>query len=111
MITLQIIVTAIIAVILLALFKQKQKNRLSLFGFVIWFLLWLAVLLVFWQPDATTYLANTLGIGRGADLVVYAAIIIIFYILFKIFVRLNKLDSDLTRVVRSDALKKDADKR
>lgn len=105
MIYLQILVSIFIVLLLFKLFKQKQHNRVSLSAFVIWFILWLLVLVVFWQPDTTSYLANLLGIGRGADLAVYISIVVIFYLLFKIFARLNKLDSDITRLVREDALK------
>lgn len=102
---LQILVTIFIVFILLKLFLQKQKNKISLLSFLIWFLLWLAVLLVFWLPDTTSYLAAWLGIGRGADLVVYLSILVIFYMIFKIFVRLNKIENEITKVVRDDAIK------
>ncbi|PWB38301.1 MAG: hypothetical protein C3F02_04830 [Parcubacteria group bacterium] len=105
MIYLQIIITLFTVFILLKLFRQKQQSKISLTAFSTWLLLWLFVLVVFWQPNTATYLANLLGIGRGSDLVVYFSIIIIFYLLFKIFVRLNKLDSDLTKLVRQDTLK------
>lgn len=106
---LPIIVSLFIVIILFKLFKQKQANRISLLNFVIWCLLWLIVLIVFWQPDTTSYVANLLGIGRGADLVIYLSIIVIFYLLFRIFVKLNKIDTDITKLVRKDALKDDQD--
>jgi len=105
MIYLQILVTIFIIFILLKLFLQKQKSKISLVAFLVWFLLWLAVLIVFWLPDTTSYLAAWLGIGRGADLVVYVSILVIFYMVFKIFVRLNKIDEEITKVVRNDAIK------
>jgi len=102
---LQILVTIFIVFILLKLFLQKQKNKISLLSFLVWFMLWLAVLIVFWLPDMTSYLAAWLGIGRGADLVVYISILVIFYMIFKIFVRLNKIEEGITKVVRDDAIK------
>ena len=102
---LQIVVTIFIVFILLKLFLQKQKNRISLLAFLIWLLLWLAVLTVFWLPDTTSYLAAWLGIGRGADLVVYVSILVIFYMIFRVFVRLNKIEEGFTKVVRDDAIK------
>lgn len=105
MIYLQILITIFVVFSLLKLFGQKQSNKLSLFNFVIWALLWLMVLLVFWQPEITSYLANILGIGRGADLVVYLAILVIVYLLFRVFVRLNKIEAEITKLVRDDAIR------
>ncbi len=105
MIYLQIIVTIFVAFILFRLFLQKQKNKISLTAFLIWFLLWLIVLIVFWQPDTTSYIAAWLGIGRGADLAIYLSIVVIFYMLFRIFVRLNKIETEITKAVRDDAIK------
>jgi small membrane protein len=105
MIYLQALVTIFIVFILLKLFIQRQKNKISLLAFLIWLLLWLAVLIVFWLPETTSYLASWLGIGRGADLVVYVSILVIFYMVFKIFVRLNKIEEGFTKVVRDDAIK------
>ncbi len=104
MIWLQIIVSLFTLVMVFKLFKQKQADKISTANFLIWLLLWLAILLVFWQPNSTSYLANILGIGRGADLVVYLSIIIVFYLLFRIFIRLNKIETDLTRLTREDAI-------
>ena len=105
MIFLQTIVTIFIIAILFKLFKQRQNGKLSPWAFIFWFLLWLVVAVVFWQPDITSYVANWLGVGRGADLAVYLSILAIFYLLFRIFVRLNKIDAEITKVVRKDAIK------
>ncbi|MBT6691473.1 DUF2304 family protein [Candidatus Parcubacteria bacterium] len=105
MIFLQSVVTLFIIVILFKLFRQRQSGKLSLGAFIFWFILWLLVAVVFWQPETTSYMANRLGIGRGADLAVYLSILAIFYLLFRIFVRLNKIDAEITKVVRKDAIK------
>ncbi len=104
MIYLQIIVSLFVVVILYKLFKQRQGGKLSTSAFLIWFLLWLAVLVVFWQPEVTSYLANLLGIGRGADLAIYLSILVIFFILFRIYIRLSKIESQITKVIRKDAI-------
>lgn len=110
MIYLQILITLFIIGILFKLMKQRQASRMSIWAFVVWSVLWLVVLVVFWQPDTTTYIANFLGIGRGADLAVYVSIVAIFYILFRIYVRLSKIESEITKIVRKDAIK-NADKK
>lgn len=105
MMWLQIFITFLVILIWIKIFKQWQQNKVGLVSFLIWLVLWLAILLVFWQPDITTYLANFLGIGRGADLIVYLSIILIFYLIFKIFIRLDKTDKLITKLVREDAIK------
>ena len=105
MIYLQIIVTIFVVLVLFKLFLQKQANRLTLFNFIFWAILWLLVLIVFWQPESTSRLANLLGIGRGADLVVYLSIIMIFYLLFRIFAHLNKIETEITKLTRNEAIK------
>lgn len=108
---LKILITVFIVFILSRLFRQRQNNKISLAALVFWFLLWLAVLVVFWQPESASYLANLLGIGRGADLIVYLSVVVIFYLLFRVFIRLNKIDSEITKLTRKDALKNVKDQR
>lgn len=102
---LSILVTIFVLIILYKLFKQKQNNRISFLSFIFWCILWLIVLLLFWQPEIASYFAFNLGIGRGVDLVIYLSILIIFSLLFKIFERLYKIERDITKLTREDAIK------
>lgn len=102
---LQILISIFVILILWKLFRQWQQEKMTLGIFLAWCFLWLAILLVFWQPEITSYLANFLGIGRGADLIVYLSIVVIFYLIFRIFVRLNKTDQQITKLVREDAIR------
>ena len=84
-------------------FKFKKKEiRLS--EFLMWTVFWLAVAVAFVTPESLTKLANLLGIGRGADLVLYVAVVVVFYLMFRIFVRLEKMEKEITKVVRKDTL-------
>ena len=105
MLYLQILVTLFIVIILYKLFRQRQANKLSSKAFLLWVILWLIVAIVFWQPDTTSYLANFFGVQRGADLAIYVSVIVILYLLFRVFVRLNKVDTEITKLVREDAIK------
>ena len=105
MIILKIIVTFFVFLSIIKLIKQKKDNKITSFSFLLWFLLWLIIALAFYLPETTSYLANIVGIGRGVDLVVYISIIVIFYILFRVFVHLNKIDREITKIVREKAIK------
>ncbi|HBV33711.1 TPA: DUF2304 domain-containing protein [Patescibacteria group bacterium] len=101
----QIVILLFVLYVWLRLYLKFKKGELLLREFVEWFALWLLVALVTILPDAASYVANLLGVGRGADLVVYLALLLIFYLLFKIFLRLEKSEQQFTKVVREMALR------
>jgi len=82
-------------------FKRRELKNLE---FLMWLIFWIAVGVAFALPDALTYVANILGIGRGADLVLYVMVVVVFYLMFRIFVRLEKLEKDITKIVRKEAI-------
>ncbi len=66
---------------------------------------WLAVGTAILMPKFTVFLANYLGVGRGADLVVYASLIFVFYMIFRVFSRQNKIEKDISKIVEKLAIK------
>lgn len=101
----QVLITILAIALLGRLFVHVRQRRISWFSFLLWALLWVSVMLIFWNPEIASRLALIFGIGRGADLVVYSAIIVIFYLLFRISIKLEKINSDITSIVRDIALK------
>ena len=81
-----------------------RRGELKATEFLTWLVFWLAVGVAFVTPESLTRIANLLGIGRGADLVLYVAVVVVFYLMFRIFVRLEKMERDITKVVRSSSL-------
>ena len=65
--------------------------------------LFLGVLAVIF-PDATTSVANFLGIGRGVDLLFYASIVAAIGYVVTTTLRLRKADRDFTLLARKVAL-------
>ncbi|OIO17729.1 hypothetical protein COV56_02555 [Candidatus Kuenenbacteria bacterium CG11_big_fil_rev_8_21_14_0_20_37_9] len=82
-----------------------RRQELKITEFFMWLIFWLAVGVAFVTPESLTRLANVLGIGRGADLVLYVAVVVVFYLMFRIFVRLENMERNITKIVRKDALK------
>ncbi len=84
--------------------KRKREGLLGPKGAIFWIGFWLlAVFLVLW-PNSTGVVANYLGIGRGADFVFYVSLVVIFYILFKLNVKLEAVGRDVTKIVRKESL-------
>ncbi len=103
--TIQIIILLFILFALFRLYTRRQKKEILTREFIEWLLFWILVAVVTLVPDITSYLASILGVGRGTDLAVYGALLIIFYLMFKIFVRLEKNERQLTQVVRELAIR------
>ncbi len=86
--------------------RRQKRGKISRVSAVLWSLLWIAVGVVVMQPESTTFLAHRLGVGRGVDLVTYLALLFIFFLLFRLFSRIEELEQDITRLVREIALQR-----
>jgi len=56
------------------------------------------------DPEVTNQLAHFLGIGRGADLIFYLAILAFGYITLLLYSKIKKLEHQLTQIVRKQSL-------
>jgi hypothetical protein len=55
-------------------------------------------------PDFTTKISTFLGVGRGADLLFYTAIIAFSYLIMLLYSKIKKLESQLTDLLRDQAI-------
>ena len=70
-----------------------------------WGLLWIAAAVAIARPELTAIVARALGIGRGTDLVLYVFILATVFGFFAMYVRLRRMESDLTKIVRELAMR------
>jgi hypothetical protein len=90
--------------------RYKDKV-ISLQEFLLWTIFWFFVGFVVIFPEVTSWLASWLGVGRGVDLVIYLSVLILFYLVFRALVRLDKIEKDVTKIVREIGLsQKEKDK-
>jgi hypothetical protein len=104
----------LIVLVLLAMghdILRYRQNRIDTRGFLLWLVLWIGAIIVILFPSSTMVVARSLGIGRGTDLVLYTSIILILYILFRVYVHLEKVDREITQIVRTLALRGAEDER
>jgi len=97
----------LILVFLFLFFKTALKlkhKELFLSEATGWMLLWSVGLILSVEPDNASYFAKILGIGRGVDLVIYIALIVLFYLQFRLMVRLEKNNRDITKLTREKTL-------
>lgn len=97
-----VVIIAILAILLV--FDRFNKKKTSLQTFILWIILWVLLAIFAIIPESSTFLANFLGIGRGLDLIFIFAIIGAFYLIFRVYLKIEKLDQDLTKLVRLIAI-------
>ena len=86
---------------------RRERSRWGSFvGAVIWFSAGVAIV----RPEVTNELAALLGIGRGADLLLYLLAISFLASSFYFYQKYHRLESDLTRVVRHLAVREATDR-
>ncbi len=66
--------------------------------------MWVGASFVLWRPEATTIVANLFGIGRGADFIVYSAVILLTFGWFTLVLALDRVERRLTKLVEAQAL-------
>ena len=94
------LVAALLAVSLRGWWQRRRLFSPSL----AWVVLWCGAALAIAQPGLTQSAARLLGIGRGADLVLYCAVLGMCVGFFALFRRNRSLDRDITLLVRHIAI-------
>ncbi|MFA4830813.1 MAG: DUF2304 family protein [Patescibacteria group bacterium] len=89
---------------IISVFQKKKENKLGPKATIFWILFWLASIVIVLWPESASKIASYLGIGRGADMIIYISVAVIFYLLFKLNVKLDSLNRDVTKVIRNKAL-------
>lgn len=100
----KVLISVFIIYVLTRIYARYRKQDINGREFSVWMVFWVVVGVVSWIPQQTDVVANFLGVGRGADLLIYLSILVLFYLAFRILVRLERLDHDLTEIVRHIAI-------
>jgi hypothetical protein len=100
--TIAVIVAALVLVATLAAAAAHSVDRRTAF---VWSALWIAAAIAILKPSITVAIAHVLGIGRGADLVFYCGILGMLVGFFVIYVRIKRLESQITELVRAIAIR------
>jgi len=100
----QIFLTVFLLFALSRVFLRFREGKIGLGQFLFWCGLWILAIFTIFNPGATHYWAQLLGIGRGADVVLYASVIALFYLVFRLHVFIEDIHHDITKLVREVAL-------
>jgi len=100
----QMIALPCMAAMLLVSARSLVKTPARPLAPLAWIALWLTGMVAVIYPDSTTQLARMLGIRRGADLLVYSAVLASIAGFYVMSVRLRQLSREITVLTREVAL-------
>lgn len=100
----QVIALPFIAVMLAVSIRNLLKVPARFAMALLWVVLWLATLLAVMYPNSTTQVARALGIYRGADLLVYSAVLAFILGFYVVSLRLRQMSREITILTREVAL-------
>lgn len=84
--------------------RQYKAREVSRYWLGLMLVVWTGVALVAILPQWTDIVASAVGVGRGADLLVYVAIIVLLWSHYRLMVRQHAMSQELTALVRHQAI-------
>ena len=103
----QIITTIVVMFLITRLGAKLKRREISFKEAVLWGVLWFAVGIVVLYPKLADRIASLIGLqtATGIDLVVYIAVGLAFYLIFRLFVHIERIERDITKIIRHMAMK------
>lgn len=98
----QFILCAGLGFALLYAWLQRRKSRVVSIGLMIVAAIGILAVLA---PDASTSVARALGVGRGADLIMYCWIVITLLVAVNLQVKILQMQHSITVIARELALR------
>lgn len=88
-------------------FLQLKHGNIKLTEFAFWTLIFCGAIVGVVKPELTIAIARLMGIGRGADAVIYFSIVLLFYLIFRLYIFIENLHHEMTDIISHLALKED----
>lgn len=82
-------------------YLRYRERLLTLPIMIFWVSLWVLIVCAVFFKNWTSSISAFFGIGRGADFFLFAAILLLSYLCFRLYVKLEATRQDLTKLVRA----------
>ena len=97
----QIVLTVCITLIAIYMY---MRLRSGLFDIILIGLFFVAGIFFTLFPETTNDIAHFVGVSKGANLLLYSAILFLFFLILKLYSRLRKIEQKFTEFVRNKSL-------
>ena len=101
---LQLIVAVFALFALSRAFLRWRDSEITTAELTFWSIIWASITVIVFQPWITDWVSQKFGIGRGIEFVTYVAIVLVLYLIFRIYVKIEVLEQDITKIASAIAL-------
>lgn len=81
-------------------FVRLRNGGESILEFILWVVVWTGVVVIVTFPSLTGIPARILNIGRGVDVFIYLGMIVLFYLVYRIYAKIENMERDITKLCR-----------
>ena len=106
----QIILVPFLLFALSRVILRFKSSEITLPGLFLWSGIFGSAVVVVIFPQLTTRIAQMLGIGRGADVVVYVSVALLFYLVFRLYLFIQDLRQDISEIIPKLSLRRKDEK-
>ncbi len=82
-----------------------MRQKKSVWEGLLWTFFWCGIGFIALIPSSLQYLSTLTGIQNNTSAATFTAIVILFFVLFYVIVRLEEIEQRLTKIIRSHALR------
>ena len=83
--------------------QRKQKN-FSLNEYLLWGSIWVGIVVLSFSGPLLQKTAELVGIVSGANLLIYTSITLIFYIVYRLYAKVDQQQQEITSLVTKIAI-------
>jgi small membrane protein len=84
---------------------RLKDKKLTKTEFIFWFLIWIALIVIAFFPEVVVFFGDLSGFRRGMDLLIFLSVGLLFYLVFRMYVKIDEQDQEITKLVRELAMK------
>lgn len=107
----QILALLVIFFFVIRLYFQKKNKSISANEFVFWLVFWTlagaAVVFIKKLDELSGYLGFS---SSGIDILLYIGVMVLVYLIFKLRLRMEKQEKNISKIIEEIALKSESDK-
>lgn len=100
----QIILTLLISVAIIRLIIQFYEKRINSFFLFFFLIIWSSIIFLSWNISFLNKIGGLLGIQRGATVLVYIGLFLLFYYVFVSIIRFYIIEQDINKLVRKSSV-------